>query len=326
MTPIPQVTVILPTFNERSALELLHPRLIRALAPFAAEVLVVDDGSPDGTGAFVESLAHAKGIYRLIERPRRNGLATAVMDGFRAARGEVIVVMDADGSHPPEALPELVQPVMDGRAEMVLASRHLPGASAPGLSGMRRWVSGGAAMLARPLTPVSDPMSGFFALRRAVLDRAPLAPAGFKIGLEIVAKCRPSPLLEVPFCFDHRIAGTSKLGSAEIFGYVRHVGRLYAYRLFARRAVRRAPLFPVAAPVALVALGTAGTQRVEDRPESGQRKAGRPRFADHQVLAAEVEREPGQRARYGEREEAGGQEPEGAFPTAAPRADRIVAH
>lgn len=324
----PQVSVILPTFNERSALATLHPRLMEGLRPYDAEVLVVDDGSPDGTGDLVRKLAE-HGVYRLIERPRRSGLASAVSDGFRAARGEVLVVMDADGSHPPETIPALVQPVMDGRAEMALASRHLPGASAPGLAGLRRWISGGAAVLARPLTTVSDPMSGFFALHRAVLARAPLTPAGFKIGLEVIVKCRPSPLVEVPFCFNPRIAGSSKLGSGQVFGYLGHLSRLYAHTLFRGPVVRRPtalPLLPVATQAAFYYSGHPAAQRVQDRPEPAQRETGRARFADHEVLAGEVEGEPGEGARYGERQEAAGEEDEGAFPAAAPRPDSVVAH
>ncbi len=326
--PVPQVSVILPTFNERSALASLHPRLVEGLRPFTAEILVVDDGSPDGTGDLVRELA-TDGVYRLIERPYRSGLASAVSDGFREARGEVVVVMDADGSHPPEAIPALVGPVVDGRAEMVLASRHLPGASSPGLAGVRRWISGGAAALARPLTAVTDPMSGFFAIHRAVLGRGALTPAGFKIGLEVIVKCHPSPIVEIPFCFDRRIAGSSKLGSGQIFGYLRHLSRLYAHAVFRTAPARRPsplPLLPVATHAALYYSGPAAPQRVEDRAEARERKAGRPRFAHQEVLAAEVEGEPGEGARYGDREEPSGEEGEGAFPAAAPRADGIVAH
>ena len=328
VTAAPRVSVILPTFNERSALESLDPRLRSALRPYTCEILVVDDGSPDGTGQLVRDLQR-DGAYRLIERPTKSGLATAVMEGFAAARGEIVVVMDADGSHPPETIPSLVEPVARGDAEMVVASRHLPGASAPGLAGFRRWISSVASLLARPLTRVSDPMTGFFAVRRDVLARARLAPAGYKIGLEVLVKCRPSPVAEVPFCFDHRIAGTSKLGSGQIIGYLDHVVRLYLSRLSPRmpRPVPRAVhLFTIAAPEALYFSRAAAAERVEDRAESGERESRRTGFADHQVLTGEIEHEPGESAGYGEREEAGGEESEGAFVAGAPRADRVIAH
>ena len=324
-----RVSVILPTFNERSSLESLAPRLEQALRPYSVEILVVDDGSPDGTGDLVRSLA-TRGAYRLITRPKKDGLATAVMEGFRAARGEIVVVMDADGSHPPETLPSLIQPIADGTAEMVVASRHLPGASSPGLAGFRRRLSTGASILARPLTFLSDLMSGFFAVHRDVLARCALAPAGYKIGLEVVVKCHPSPIREIPFCFDHRIAGTSKLGSGQIVGYLRHVGRLYLFRLFPHRiGVPRASavhLFTVATPGRLYLSLGPSPQRVEDGAEPRDGESRRSRFADHQVLAREVQNEPGERARHRQREEAGREQGEGAFAAGAPRADRVVAH
>ncbi len=233
----PEVSVVLPTYNERGALELLHPRIIAALARFSSEVVVVDDSSPDGTGPFITSRGGP--TFRLIERPGRLGLASAVLEGFGESRGRVIVVLDADGSHPPEVIPNLVAPILEGRAEFVLASRRVAGGRAPGLVGWRRAVSSGGGLLARPLVSVRDPMSGFFALDRRILSRGELAPIGYKIALEVLVRCRPRPFLEVPYTFAPRLAGESKLGSGQILDYVRHLGRLYAFRLFgARRASR----------------------------------------------------------------------------------------
>jgi dolichol-phosphate mannosyltransferase len=225
------LSVILPTYNERPALEALRPRLEAALRPYAAEVVVVDDGSPDGTAELVRGFA-ARGGWRLAQRDRRRGLASAVVRGFAEAEGDILLVMDADGSHPPETIPRLVEPIRDGRAEFVLASRFVPGGSDAGLVGARRWVSWGATLLARPLTEVRDPMSGFFAVRRAVIGRSRLAPVGYKIGLEVLVRCRPEPIVEVPFDFAARIAGTSKLGARQIGSYLHHVARLYAWRIF----------------------------------------------------------------------------------------------
>lgn len=223
------LTVILPTYNEREAITALRPRLDAVLSAYRAEVLVVDDSSPDGTADWVRSLGPASG-WRLHSRSGRQGLASAVVDGFRSARGEVLVVMDADGSHPPETIPRLVEPIRSGAAAFTLASRFVEGGRDEGLHGVRRLISWGAAYLARPLTDVKDPMSGFFAVDRGVLQRADLAPIGYKIALEVIVRCRPVPILEVPFIFTPRIAGTSKLGLRQILGYVRHIGRLYAWR------------------------------------------------------------------------------------------------
>jgi dolichol-phosphate mannosyltransferase len=171
----------------------------------------------------------------LYVRRGERGLASAVVLGMQIASGQVIAGIDADGSHPPELLPSMIQPILAGSAEMTIASRNVPGGSSPGLSGSRRVISWGAGVLARPLTPVKDPMSGFFAVRRDVLVRGELEPVGYKIVLEILVKCHPSPAVEVPFVFGARTAGQSKLGSGEIGRYVRHVGRLYAWSLGARR-------------------------------------------------------------------------------------------
>ncbi|MCI4330987.1 MAG: polyprenol monophosphomannose synthase [Thermoplasmata archaeon] len=233
MQSAPAVSVILPTYNERESLRLLAPRLLAALTPYSSEILVVDDDSPDGTGALVEELAHS-GPFRRLRRPGRLGLASAVLEGFSKARGRVLVVMDADGSHPPETIPSLVEPILSGDAEFVLASRKLPGGSSPGLRGTRKAISWIASSLARPLTSVSDPMSGFFAVARPVLDRARLTPLGFKIALEVLVKCRPGPLVEVPFCFESRVAGNSKLDRRQIGGFIRHLWRLYVWRASGR--------------------------------------------------------------------------------------------
>lgn len=225
-----QLTAILPTYNERGCLEPLAPRLERALAPYDAEILVVDDASPDGTAEYVRE--HSGSVpWRLLERPARSGLASAVRDGFDSARGEVAVVLDADGSHPPETIASLVDPILEHRAEMVLASRELAGGSNEGLVGPRRFLSWGASWLARPLVRVSDPMSGYFAVRRSILPRGVLAPIGYKIGLEVLVKCHPAPVLEVPFRFAPRIAGESKLTRGQVWNYARHVVGLYLWRL-----------------------------------------------------------------------------------------------
>ncbi len=236
MSGPPSFSVVLPTYNERRSLEILEPRLRAAVGGFGGEIVVVDDNSPDGTAALVAELAR-RGTFVLLERAARLGLASAVLEGIGHAGSEVVAVMDADGSHPPELLPALVSPIRDGRAEFVLASRHLPGARSEGLTGVRRVISRGAQALARPLTPVSDPMSGFFAFDRRILSRATLAPTGYKIALEVLVRCRPRPVLEVPYAFAPRLAGESKLGGDQLRQYLRHLGRLYAFRLFgARRA------------------------------------------------------------------------------------------
>jgi dolichol-phosphate mannosyltransferase len=224
-----QVSLVLPTFNERECLELLHDRISSALGSYRHEVIVVDDSSPDGTGELVRRL-ETSGRYRLLSRPRRLGLSSAVLDGYRASTGDVVAVMDADGSHPPEQLPELIEPIRAGRAEFALGSRRVRGGSNEGLAAIRWMISWMATLPAQPLTRVHDPMSGFFAVRRDVVERAALRPTGYKVGLEILVKCHPSPVVEIPFHFGERLAGESKLGPAVIASYWEHLLRLYRWR------------------------------------------------------------------------------------------------
>jgi dolichol-phosphate mannosyltransferase len=223
------VSLVLPTYNERECLEHLHSRIEVALGAYRYEVIVVDDSSPDGTADTVREMATTK-PYRLISRPRRSGLALAVLEGCRAATGRTVAVMDADGSHPPELLPELIESIRSGQAELALGSRHVPGGSDEGLGGLRWMTSWMATFPTRPLTGVHDPMSGFFAVRRDLLDRARLTPTGYKIGLEILVKCHPHPIVEVPFHFGERLAGQSKMGPVVIASYGRHIARLYRWR------------------------------------------------------------------------------------------------
>src|SRR5271170_3642285 len=150
MAPEPRVSVVVPTLNERRSIEALYPELCAALAGIDSELILVDDGSPDGTAAYAQTLEGTVPC-RVLNRGRKLGLATAVMDGFALSRGRVLVVMDADGSHPPEAIPILVRAITDGGAEFALGSRYMPGGSAPGMSRGRRLVSRIATGFARPL-------------------------------------------------------------------------------------------------------------------------------------------------------------------------------
>jgi dolichol-phosphate mannosyltransferase len=225
-----EVSVILPTINERSCLEVVGPRLEAALEGLECEFIVVDDESSDGTPEWCEERAASNPSWKVLRRVNAKGLASAVIDGFAVARGKYFVVMDADGSHPPEQVSRLVCPIADGRAEFVLASRGGIFGTGNGLSLGRKIVSVAGSLLARPLTPVTDPMSGFFAIHPRILRRAVLSPLGFKIGLEVIVKCHPSPIVEVEYTFGSRIAGKSKLSSHQVFEFLRHLSRLYGHQ------------------------------------------------------------------------------------------------
>jgi dolichol-phosphate mannosyltransferase len=230
----PDVSVVVPAFREAPNLRPLAERVFAATrgAGLDAELIIVDDSSGDGSAEIVADLA-ALFPVRIIVRTNERGLSSAVLRGFQEARGPFLVVMDADLSHPPEAIPDLVAPVREGRADFALGSRYVSGGHIDqDWSLFRHLNSRIATWLARPLTSVRDPMSGFFCLARASLERAaPLNPVGYKIALELIVKTRSRRCLEVPISFADRAAGTSKLTAREQLRYLRHLARLYWFRI-----------------------------------------------------------------------------------------------
>ncbi len=232
------VSVVIPTYREAENLPVLVPRLAQALrgADLTYEIVFVDDASEDGSVETVESLASQGLPARMIVRRGERGLSTAVLRGFDESAGEWLVCMDADLSHPPEALPGMIQMLVGGEADFVLGSRFCPGGSTDAAWGVFRWVNARVARkLARPLARLSDPMSGFFALPRRVYEQANrLDPIGYKIALELIVKCDVQRVREVPIHFADRQLGKSKLGVREQLNYLRHLSRLYRYRLLGR--------------------------------------------------------------------------------------------
>jgi len=229
------VTVIVPTYNERENLAPLAERLFRVLDPAAAELLIVDDDSPDGTAAEAAQLAARYPIRCLVRRGQR-GLATAVIRGLREARGELCVVLDADLSHPPEAIPSLLRALDDPRVSMAIGSRFVAGGRValdwPLHRRLNSWI---ARLLARPLTGVKDAMAGFFCVRRRELELDRLDPVGYKIALELIVRHGWKNIVEVPIAFAERAAGRTKLGLSEQLRYLRHLWRLYRCVLFQPR-------------------------------------------------------------------------------------------
>ncbi|AOV17736.1 hypothetical protein BJI67_12350 [Acidihalobacter aeolianus] len=228
------LSVIVPTYNERDNAAALLQRTLDAFGqiPEPAELLIVDDDSPDGTAAAMEAEATARRAgdrVRVITRTTDKGLAKAVSAGFAAASGDVVAVMDADLSHPPELLPELLAAVRKG-ADVAIASRYVSGGGTEGWPLKRRIISRGACWMARPLTPIRDSTSGFFALRKEVLEGMEFVPRGYKIGLELFARLPQARVTEVPFVFRDRTHGVSKLGSAVILAYLVQLATLYRNR------------------------------------------------------------------------------------------------
>jgi len=186
-------------------------------------MIVVDDNSPDATADAAAALNTIYGNVRVHRRPGKMGLASAVMDGINLAKADVVAVMDADLQHPPELLSVLFSKIIEGH-DLVVASRYVKGGGIEGWGLGRRLISKGATWLARLLVPeaekVKDVMSGFFMLRKNVVNNMKISSRGYKILLEILAKGKYSSVTEVPYIFKRRIRGESKLKFNEIICYL----------------------------------------------------------------------------------------------------------
>jgi len=226
------ISIVVPTYNEADSLPLLAERLHAALSGRDWELVVVDDGSPDGTADLAEALAPRIPV-RVVRRAAKSGLASAVMAGFREARGDLLVCMDADLSHPPEVVPGLVDAIVGG-ADLAVGSRYVRGGGTIDWPLRRRIVSRVACLLGNALVPVRDATSGFFALRRASIDGVKLNAIGFKIGFEVFARGRYTKIVEVPYTFRDREHGASKFGRREIAQYLVQLGQVARDRMLGR--------------------------------------------------------------------------------------------
>ncbi len=171
---------------------------------------------------------------RVIRRPGKAGLASAVIAGFAAAKGDVLVVMDADLSHPPEVVPALLDAIAGG-ADLAVGSRYMKGGGTMDWPVMRRIVSRVACLMGNVLVPIRDATSGFFAIRRAVIDGVKLNPIGFKIGFEVMARGRYKKAVEVPYTFRDRELGKSKFGQREVLQYIVQLGQVARDRFLRRK-------------------------------------------------------------------------------------------
>jgi dolichol-phosphate mannosyltransferase len=227
----PLLTVIVPTYKEKGNMEPLVQGLTAALDAehIPHEILVMDDNSPDGTAAECARLQPAFPRLRCVVRTTNRGLSPAVIDGFSEARGDVLLVMDADLSHPIEVVPKLYRRVASADAVVAVGSRHCKGGEITQWPAHRRVISWGAATLARPLASCTDPMSGFFCMRPAVIKGVKLNAAGFKILLEILVKGNYATVVEEPITFKDRTVGESKLTRGVMINYILHLISLYLY-------------------------------------------------------------------------------------------------
>ena len=259
---IMQVTIVIPTFNEAPNVAELVRRISEATDAYDARILFVDD-STDDTPAEVLRVALLSPVpVGLIHREAPSGgLSGAVLQGLASTTSEWCVVMDGDLQHPPELIPVLLASGVEQHADVVVASRHLAGGSSSGLAnGTRRLVSSGSTVLTRAMFPVrlrnvTDPMTGFFALRRSSVDLEALRPRGFKILLEVLAR-NSLTVVEEPFVFGDRVAGMSKADLRQGLRFVTQLAALRFGRLSGFAAVGAAgALANLAIMAGLQALG-----------------------------------------------------------------------
>lgn len=225
------ISLVLPTYNEAENITGVIELIFAVLEKHSleGEVIIVDDDSPDGTWEIAEKLRNKYNI-KVLRRLNKRGLSSAVIDGFRLATGDIIGVMDADLSHPPEKIPELLDPIISSTSDIAIGSRYVEGGRIENWPLHRKVSSKIAALFVRGLTNVKDPMAGFFFLRRGVIEGLTLSPQGFKIGLEILVKSRCKNVAEVPIIFRDRRYGESKLGLSVILEDFLHIARLYLIR------------------------------------------------------------------------------------------------
>jgi dolichol-phosphate mannosyltransferase len=258
------LSIIIPTYNESKNILNLLVRLRRVMShsiSLTPEIIVVDDNSPDNTGGMVESYSEINseqnarelkadfhesrdGYFdrnsqiqgcsiKVVHRSQKTGLVSAILDGIKSSTGQYILVMDADLSHSPEVIPKMISELEKPEIDIVVASRYALGGSIIGWPTKRRLLSKGAVKIAKYGLPirkeVQDPMSGFFALKRHIIENITIDSAGYKILLEILVKASEARVKEVPYTFKDRKAGQSKLDNHVIFEYIKAVYSLYRY-------------------------------------------------------------------------------------------------
>jgi dolichol-phosphate mannosyltransferase len=262
---IVDVSIIVPTYNEsHNIIGLLESIELSVPRSLLSEVVVVDDNSPDKTGEMAETYSEETGKrntnqatkarqpdltnielaannmlnssncdLKVIHRPKKKGLVSAILEGIRSSKGQIILVMDADFSHSPSLIPKMVHELMNSDVDIVVASRYIEGGGIRGWPLKRRLISKGAVKIAQYGLPIKkeikDPMSGFFALKRHVIDNIKIDSAGYKILLEILVKANNARVKEIPYTFTNRTLGKSKLDNTVVWDYLKALYHLYRY-------------------------------------------------------------------------------------------------
>ena len=232
-----QVSIIIPTYNEsQNIIQILRSIGENLPKNTSTEAIVVDDNSPDGTGTMVEDyLNNVKRIagytIDIIHRTAKKGLSSAVLKGIQYAKGETIVVMDSDFSHPPQIIPKMVEMLRKSHCDIVIASRYMQGGAIHGWSVKRKIMSKLATSIAKLGLRIgtSDPMSGFFAFKKNLIKDLKIDAIGYKMLLEILVKTRGANVKEVPYTFTNRKLGSSKVTLSVVLDYTKSVWKLYSH-------------------------------------------------------------------------------------------------
>ncbi|NTU69660.1 polyprenol monophosphomannose synthase [bacterium] len=222
------LSVIIPTLNEEKNISKIISEITYFLEEIKYEIIIVDDHSNDRTVEIIKSFL---GNYpvKIITRKERD-LSTAVVTGINNTRGEFIAVIDADLSHPAALLPKMLDLLKKNGNDLIVASRKVEGGSVEQWPLKRKAISYIATLLARPITSIKDPMSGYFMFEKSKIKNS-LNPIGYKILLEIITKCNFRNIVEIPYTFKNREVGKSKLNIRQYINYLRHISRLYAFKL-----------------------------------------------------------------------------------------------
>ena len=242
------LSIIVPTYNESKNIIGVLDSLRKYLLPTGidTEIIVVDDNSPDGTGNIVEEYAkNSKKVkfqsVQIIHRKTERGLSSAILAGIKYAKGDSVVVMDSDFSHPPQTIPKMIEELQKSECDIVVASRYVNGGSVKGWPFKRKMISKGATKIARHGLgiKIKDPMSGFFAFKRSIINNIKFDAIGYKILLEILVKAHGVKVKEIPYEFINRKEGSSKLDVSIAIDYVKSLWKLYRYGKTIREKEKR---------------------------------------------------------------------------------------
>lgn len=228
-----QLSLVIPTYNEGQNIQKIVSQLSQLLdsvIPRDYELIIVDDDSPDRTWEIAQFLITDYPQLRVMRRQQERGLASAVIRGWQVARGDILGVIDGDLQHPPEILLKLLTAMQNG-SDLTLASRHVEEGGVSQWSFMRRFLSRGAQLLGLVILPsvvgrVSDPMSGYFLVRRHAIGDISLNPMGYKILLEVIGRGKVEKISEVGYVFRERTEGESKVTWKQYLEYILHLVRL----------------------------------------------------------------------------------------------------